>query len=103
MINRELTRRVKFGQEVSWASKSVHSDILVTLDLVKALDEKEKLWEYSILESTELKVCSIASHLFRVINGKGCRTCRLGFYHEYNYYNPEGVARGIMLRVLCHQ
>lgn len=56
MVNRELTRRVKFGQEVAWASRPVSSDILVTLDLVKALDKKAGLWEHAMLESAELKV-----------------------------------------------
>jgi hypothetical protein len=48
MVNRELTRRVKFGQEVSWASRAVHADLHVTLNLVKTMDEKAKLWEHSL-------------------------------------------------------
>lgn len=48
MVNRELTRRVKFGQEVAWASRAVHSDVHTTLSLVKALDKKTGLWEYAL-------------------------------------------------------
>ena len=48
MVNRELTRRVKFGQEVAWASRAIHSDLHVTLDLVKTMDKKAGLWEHSL-------------------------------------------------------
>ena len=48
MVNRELTRRVKFGQEVAWASRAVHADLHVTYNLVKTMDEKAKLWEHSL-------------------------------------------------------
>ena len=66
MINRELTRRVKFGQEVSWASRAVHSDILVTLELIKALDKRAELWERSLLESIEPKVNNYFCEIKRI-------------------------------------
>ena len=47
MVNRELTRRIKFGQEVAWASRAVHSDLHVTLNLVKVMDKNAGLWEHS--------------------------------------------------------
>ena len=56
MVNRELTRRVKYGQEVAWSSRAIHSDLHVILDLVKAVDKKADLWEHTD-ESEEKKVC----------------------------------------------
>ena len=55
MVNRELTRRIKFGQEVTWASRAVHADLHVTLNLVTTMDERAKIWEHS-LGSDDLKV-----------------------------------------------
>ena len=46
MVNRDLTRRVKLGQEVAWASRAVHSDLHLILRLVKTMDQKAGLWEH---------------------------------------------------------
>ena len=54
MVNRELTRRVKFGQEIAWASRAVHSDLLATLNLVKFMDRKAQQWEFY---AADPKVC----------------------------------------------
>lgn len=45
MVNRELSRRVKFGQEVAWASRAVHSDLTMTLELVKKMDSNSGVWQ----------------------------------------------------------
>ena len=71
MVNRELTRRVKQGQEVAWASRAVHSDIHVILDLVKAMDKKAGLWE-NARESEELKVTQT--------------DCTIKIQHTYMHY-----------------
>lgn len=55
MVNRELTRRVKVCQDVSWASRAVHMDLHLLLRLVTALDKKMELWEYG--EEGNGKVC----------------------------------------------
>ena len=48
MVNRDLTRRVKqTAQGAVWARKAVHSDLHLVLQLLKALDEKNELWEYA--------------------------------------------------------
>ena len=56
MVNRELTRRVKFGQEVAWASRAVHSDLHVTLNLAKTMDKKTGLWEHAVSDTMKMKV-----------------------------------------------
>lgn len=70
MVNRELTRRVKFGQEVAWASRAVHSDLHITLSLVKALDKKTGLWERAVSDTTDQKVfhtCICATLVFTYV------------------------------------
>ena len=51
MVNRDLTRRVKqcpLGG-VAWARRAIHSDLLLALKLISALDQKGELWEYASL------------------------------------------------------
>ena len=59
MVNRELTRRVKFGQEVAWASRAVHADLLLVLSLIEAMDKKAGLWGHATLDESDTagKVC----------------------------------------------
>jgi hypothetical protein len=57
MVNRELTRRVKFGQEIAWASRAVHCDLHNALTLVKSMDERAQLWEHCTVDSED-KACS---------------------------------------------
>ena len=59
MVNRELTRRVKFGQEVAWASRAAHADLLLVLSLVETMDKRAGLWEHAKLsgpDTADLKV-----------------------------------------------
>ena len=58
MVNRELTRRVKTGQDVSWASRAVHKDLHLLLRLVTALDKKMGLWEYGDEGTGKVCVCT---------------------------------------------
>ena len=53
MVNRELTRRVKFGPEVAWASRAVHSDLLLILNLVKSMDTKASFLESAVLSEED--------------------------------------------------
>jgi hypothetical protein len=53
MVNRELTRRVKFGQEVAWASRAAHNDLLLVLSLVEAMDTRAGLWKHAKLDGAD--------------------------------------------------
>ena len=65
MVNRELTRRVKFGQEIAWASRAAHNDLLLVLSLVEAMDKKAGLWEHATLDGSDTagKVCIPQLHV----------------------------------------
>ena len=68
MVNRELTRRVKLGQEVAWASRAIHSDLLLVQQLVKTIDKKAELWEYALLAEqdtakVQFDICTLQQYL----------------------------------------
>ena len=52
MVNRDLTRRTKYGVGVLWAKKVVHSDLHLILRVIQALDQKNELWEHSKVQPT---------------------------------------------------
>lgn len=61
MVNRELTRRVKFGPEVAWASRAVHSDLLLIQNLVKSMDSKVSFWEPAMLSEQDKAKVSVVT------------------------------------------
>ena len=70
MVNRELTRRVKFGPEVAWASRAVHSDLLLILNLVKSMDTKASFLESAMLseqDKAKVRVCSYSTDQKQVV------------------------------------
>ena len=47
IVNRDLTRRVKCGSEMSWSKRVLLEDVQLLLRVIHVLDKKAELWEHA--------------------------------------------------------